>query len=482
MAGNGSKVNKEIPNVMEYVSQLDTDAQNWSQNLVERFITSLSKLTVARKPSFLVAEQILSQLITPDLKEFDLSLIVNLYPEEPQFAFAIKALQLVSSKAKICKLKIKILESAGAINYIIPQMNVEMRAGIRGLESLRHLDVDRFYFTIDDLIKLCREISSLRDLIVKIAAQPIQIFGDPDLLESFKNSFGKLAVFRFSSLSEEDHSKEFEEELTCLCVRHLPNLQFVGNFSLFADMTRPCMEQKDQSKLQHLSLRLKRSEAQVVASFDKFPDVHTLSLKWDSDYNYCPVEGSKIKALLEFSRLNTLKLVNITSPPYFKQFLKIYGKQLKELDLCYKYEIEAMDLEFKLICEFCPELETIDLRGIRDITDSDWSMASFSELKELNLIFTRDTTHLIQLSDLLSAPNLREMTLVNIRVSEDELKKTLEMTEAGEISSKIDYLKFFVLAEENVDDSLENAMNNNWDKLVNVLKKTRPDANINIIW
>ncbi|CAB3386981.1 Hypothetical predicted protein [Cloeon dipterum] len=437
---------------------------------LEEFIQILSESP--EKYSMSEALKIFKNIIDAGVIESKFDEIMRLYPSRPEFA--LKVLQLISSQATTIS-RFYIHQDVEKDGPPCSKIEQEIWSEIGKMKRLKSIEIDKFYFNLEDLMQMCLELRHLTKLNVKFNPESQFLAEDPNLPKKFRRSFGQLKQFRFSTIcSKIKDADSFQRELTLFCAKHLLNLVEIGESKRFIDMTPLCAEMVKTSQLHCLMLQMDNFEA-TQCRLDMFPLVQNLRIRWSPTYRYPPISGTKLRLLQKFSKLRNLFLFDLQSAEYLKFILATYGKKLNILSLNYEVDY-ANSINLSEIKSCCPNMDMLYLYNTNIFLGEDRSKG-FTKLTELSIDFRTDSSE-VCLSKLLMPPVLDSVFLTNLRVPRKELQITTNLLSEGKILKKIYNFDVQILVKEN--ERLKKAIEKECEILKSTTCDLHPDAIVNI--
>ncbi|CAB3376883.1 Hypothetical predicted protein [Cloeon dipterum] len=409
------------------------------------------------------------------IKEFHLGPITNLHKNEPNFDYEV--LDLGPTNTSTLTIEFNKLEA-----FFRPiELEEKMWETLCTMEKLVLLKVDKYSFSLDQIISLCWCLECLKHVEVKVSPQhphPFQDVPGKSFLELLKMCMGRLRVFNFSTVpSIENRSSEFHQAMVQFFVQHRPNLEELGDRHCFTDMTMACQRQREISRLHNVSVLLDSTKRLPSNNFRMFPYIKLLNIKWDDRVNCPPIQEFYFKPLLSFPMLTKLQFFNLTSLATLEFFLDHYGHQLEMLNVELNPRTTNLvrNVRFSMIRSLCPKLQTLIMTKIANpVDDSLWSFSQFAHLQTLYLDVECSWNDLpVRLSDILLAPKLRKVILCSLHVSEEQLQKLSDMVENGSI---LRHIISFVLIINPVRSGNEKKLNKAGNRLRNVMQEYRPEA------
>ncbi|XP_065339613.1 uncharacterized protein LOC135939261 [Cloeon dipterum] len=409
------------------------------------------------------------------IKEFHLGPITNLHKKEPNFVYEV--LDLGPTNTSTLTIEFNKFEA-----FFCPlELEEKMWETLCTMEKLVLLKVNKYSFSLDQILSLCWRLECLKHVEVKVSPQhphPFQDVPGKSFLELLKMCLGRLRVFNFSTVpSIENRSSEFHQAMVQFFVQHRPNLEELGDRHCFADMTMACQRQREISRLHNVSVLLDSTKRIPSNNFRMFPYIEHLNIKWDDPVNCPPIQEFYFKPLLSFPMLTKLQFFNLTSLATLEFFLEHYGHQLEMLnvELNPRTTNHVRNVRFSMIRILCPKLQTLVMTKIANpVDDSVWSFSQFAHLHALYLDVECSWNDVpVRLSDILMAPNLRKVILCSLHVSEEQLQKVSDMIENGSI---LRHIVSFILIINPVRSDNEKKLSVAGCRLRNVMQEYRPEA------
>ncbi|CAB3375030.1 Hypothetical predicted protein [Cloeon dipterum] len=347
--------------------------------------------------------------------------VFTLYPLVPDFVF--KVLQLITSTYSTSLSSFTIYSSDENDLESVPKLGEAMWREIAKLQNLRQLIINKFYITIGDLMKMCRNMPQLEIIILVIDAESHLPIDNEEFANQFSHNFGRIQEFWFDLTQREDDSEVdwSPDDLINFSIKHLPELAFIGSKNWKSNMSAACIEINFTSKLKRLELTAFNLE-EVAKNFDKFPSLTSLIIMFDlaKDRNYDHPLSKELK-----------------------NFLNVFGRNLKRLVIDYTREHPAMTLDLKIIKDMCSKLQELNVR-MTNVIFKQLTTASFKSLRGLYIDFLSDCRAL-NLSCLLAPPNLRTVVLRGFRVTVQEFKETIKQFTTKRILTKLELLELQVM-------------------------------------
>ncbi|CAB3375035.1 Hypothetical predicted protein [Cloeon dipterum] len=258
---------------------------------------------------------------------------IKLFPTEPEFA--LKVLELLTAKQAEHISHFYIYRSKGKDLRASPhQLEQTMLNEILKLKNLVVMRVHQYYFTLEDLMRLCGSLKKLSKISCKIDSESLFPIEELDFAQRFADSFGQLKIFHFVTTGFEQSEEElsFYKALTNFSIKHLPNAREIRCLQYFFDMSQACGEMRETSKLEYLELKATQME-NVAFNFNKFPSIRTLVIHWDI-INIPFVSFSrnkkKLKILESLKKLKNLVFVDYKSRTYLKVCWSPCGLKFKD--------------------------------------------------------------------------------------------------------------------------------------------------------
>ncbi|CAB3365037.1 Hypothetical predicted protein [Cloeon dipterum] len=415
----------------------------------------------------------LEEAFSPNMTELDFAKVMDLFPENyPQIIDVFTSITSRASNILILKITEGMLAER---NFNSMSMDVKMVEAIGRMSKLIILKVQRFYLSFSKLIDLCRKLPWLKILFFKIEPEPEFEVND---IENFEQCFGNLEIFQFTPASNDRRlNSQFQQTLTLECISTLPNLRILGDpdDKYFVDMLQTCLESNELagdnnwiSKLTHLTLFL--GEDVPENALNIFPDVTQLHI-WVGN-NQENNTGYLVTGLLDFQHLSKLTMceLGMNYSHYIKCFLDVYGRRLKHLILNFKsYPINFVWL-FNTICcnnlgslqelvmcnlDIQPPSMMVDERGCDAAVEL--GRLSYESLRELQLEFACKKTFsqaYVELSKILSVPNLEGVRLIRVPTTLDELWETMILVTERKILKKVTYFVLELFDEQIIENEI----------------------------
>ncbi|CAB3365040.1 Hypothetical predicted protein [Cloeon dipterum] len=409
----------------------------------------------------------------PKFSKINFTKVMNLFPEYNHLLSTDVLLAIISNATNLSNFQIM----DGSANITLSRvMSEEMLSAIAKMSKLKILKVRHFSISFSSLMKLCRNLPSLKTLFFKIKAEPNFKIYD---MKDFQKSFGHLEKFQFS-LDSIGSGWEVNMLLTLTlnCILYLPNLRLLGDPGYFVDMLPTCLCYESlaifkQSKLGHLAIYMDRNIKEKALS--KFPEVGYMHIYWANNQKN---KQYQVPGLLEFKNL-TMLLMSDLGPKYsvyINRFLQVYGKHLTRLML--EFESHPIDFIwlFNLIC--CNSFDclsglvmsnlfvqpfTVQLYEKRILCNLNCEKHqhfyefSCKSLKELELEFASKQTFsqaYVHLSKILSVPNLENVKLIRVPTTLDELRKTVDLVTKRSILKKVYYFVLELSNEQMIEKEI----------------------------
>ncbi|CAB3375049.1 Hypothetical predicted protein [Cloeon dipterum] len=415
--------------------------------------------------AFGIISSLINRVTLAAINLYDFS---NMYPSEPDYE--MKVLQLLAAK-KAENIFLFAIYKEG-LNRAAPLIDQSILTEITKFTNLVHIIINQRQFLLKDLMKMCENLLSLSRFHVVIDLGSELPVDDPQFVQKFSNSFDKIKEFVFALtvqvLEDKEKAKNFTGELTNFGVKHLPNLHRISAFGIPYDMSQGCKEMEKTSKLQYMRLSAIHLE-EFASKFDKFPSVQTLVVSWNNVNDFgkdSNINKEKLKLLKEFTKINELRLTNMTSFEYLEVLLKNTGPKLKFLNL-YCDTKHKMKVNLKQIQDTCPSLSTLEIH-VDDVEETQ-SMVTFKSLKQLQIIYHTDSSEKVCLSNLLSPPNLEVVHLEGFQVTKQELQETTLKIQAQAILTKVNLIKLCL--SRGISTKLKKAIKNECRLLVSAVQK-----------
>ncbi|CAB3375050.1 Hypothetical predicted protein [Cloeon dipterum] len=423
------------------------DIINLFRNLMEQeYLSQKVLLDFLRKFSATVESSkicgILSSFIdrVTDVR-INLNYFSEIYPSESDYE--LKVLQLFASRkaTQISFLEINDVVSPSENNP--PQIESQMWTEITKFKYLKYLSINKLQFLLNDLMEMCKNMPTLNEILVVIDCESEFPDDDPQFVQEFSYSFDKIKEFVFAPPGrafESFKAMSFYEKLINFGIKYLPNLKRILPIGINFDMSKACKEIGKRSQLQYLRLNAIYLE-ELAPKFERFPLVKILVVRWN-EWNRTREDDKRYIALLsplkEFTKLNDLRLSNLTNPKYLNALYNILGPQLKFLTLNYDTE-HRTKVNLKRIQENCPVLSTLEI-NLANVGESQ-CMASFKSLKNLQIIY--NINYRVFLWNLLAPPNLEVVHLKGFQVTRKGLRDTTSKIKGKAILTKINMLKLY---------------------------------------
>ncbi|CAB3382957.1 Hypothetical predicted protein [Cloeon dipterum] len=354
----------------DYIKNLKKEASISKMNVIDTFLKNLDDECV--NLYYFNAKAVLYRLMRQKIKKnkkLDFSpllAISKLYNEEP--VIVLEVLQNFSSQlSKLFEFTINFPDE----NTAAPtKIEIAMLEGIGKMKNLYTLKIENFYFEYQELFELCNQLSALRVL---------------------------------------------DETMTNNFAASLPKLEYIGDPEFFTDMSTACFKYNlsEPSRLRCMSLKMNMETPFADDTFESFPNVRDICLRWDTVAIYRPMNKVNMTSLLKIHKLNCVKLINLSSSAYLEFFLTNFGKELKQLVVS---PCALKDVRFAMISHCCPKLDELQIHCLfKLVDDTAWCFRSFSNLKVLDLeMMGSINDEPIGLPDILSAPNLEKVRLIDI--------------------------------------------------------------------
>ncbi|CAB3365041.1 Hypothetical predicted protein [Cloeon dipterum] len=414
-------------------------------NLIKHFMNSTEHLIIENEKLILIKE-------CPNLKKIDIAKIMDLIPQGNHWTLTDMLITIASNATNMSDFQIM----DGSANITLRVMSEEMISAIAKMSKLKILMVRHFSISFSSLMKLCRNLPSLKTLYFKIEAEPNFKIYD---MKDFQKSFGHLEIFQFSSVSNESGwGEKFRKSLTLKCIRYLPNLRILGDPEYFVDMLHTCLAYQSlayskESKLTRLEIRVDRNIRKNALT--KFPNVIHLRIKWVEDEEPSLIEY-KFLGLLEFRQLTQLVMsdLGINYSLYLNQFLMVYGERMEILILEFSSHQINFVLLFNMIC--CRSFHNLQLLTMTNLDVRPYAAhpkidpISCESLKQLELHFISEQSSnptYVHLSIILSVPNLEKVRLFGVPTTTDELWETMLLVNRRSILKNVTH---FLLELSNV--------------------------------
>ncbi|CAB3384232.1 Hypothetical predicted protein [Cloeon dipterum] len=326
------------------------------------------------------------ELIGPKLETLNLSGFVDhcQYSERPEkikqaiLDIAIQAPQLVCLHAtRERNLRAELWEG----NFTADDQIVE---ALSKLKKLKVLQLEVMSFKLPDLLQLSQGLTHLR-LISTNLTEKIAL---PDV-EDLKESFEGLRVFLFWTQANQINRRAF----TRFCIEHVPTLQVVGDYAY----------------LRHFTLDL-NYEFIPINIDTKFKKINHLKIIWTNEENSDYKTPFRREELL--TKLKKIPSLDLRGVPYIKilsLFFNNYGPTLLALHVT-DVATHHVRLTYNQVFKHCPRLKKLCL----DVDDSAQRITEkFPPLKELKLNLKRFKINSRNLWDVLKAPGLEKIELMN---------------------------------------------------------------------
>ncbi|CAB3375037.1 Hypothetical predicted protein [Cloeon dipterum] len=383
----------------------------------EKVMQSLHKLAaqVTSSKTLAALSIIFSKL---DAYKMNLEEFAVLYPYEPDFL--LKVLRLISPEDAERFKELRIYPTNGIVCTSPLKIEQEMRTKFTMMKNLTYIDVEKYYFTLEELVDMSRNLPALRTIKVTIDHDheswlPIE---DPDFVQTFRDSFPSLEEFIFSTTTIEVDINYFER-LINFFIKHLQNLKEVKNKNLLFDMTEIACEKMEQTSLLKYIESTSNNLGRIVANVEKFPHIESLTLLWGRGFDFAtPPDKEKWhpwkESLKKLTKLTFLSNYDLNSPECLELILSIFGANLDGLFCDFLTECK-IDIVLKMIQEHCPKLAILEL--INPGFGNSYSLESFKSLIDLKIEFKSDSCKEVKLSNLLAAPKLQTVGLYGIQAS-----------------------------------------------------------------
>ncbi|CAB3382959.1 Hypothetical predicted protein [Cloeon dipterum] len=326
--------------------------------------------------------EIIRILLNSKTKDINFTLIMEaLHLEDPgDHQFDLMVLQKISSIAtSISKFTYCIVGEENLFPHTkIKKATREFLTELCKMKTLKVFEVNILCFTITNLLGICKNLQNLKFLNIFLTC-------DEKLKSRTRKKLKKLTLekckeFRFSSVWCKDHNnEELQTNLTRYCVQHVPNLEGIGNYDCFTDMTNEIINYKGiYSNLKRIDISVD-SESKNI-SLIKFHKVEHLKLANFQLFSLLNWLGTKM-----LKNTTSLELIHPLHPAHWEQLMMRCGKNLNALII----ELPTSnigDVRLALIDAECPNLKVLKLRQIDRLSaDATWSLCKFKKLVELQL-------------------------------------------------------------------------------------------------
>ncbi|CAB3375041.1 Hypothetical predicted protein [Cloeon dipterum] len=407
-----------------------------------------------------------------NLQEFS-----NLYPTEPKFL--LKVLSLITSPKHAENIFDLIITATDELNCgtSLPKMDWEMRSEFTKMTNLNSINIDKYYFTLEDLMAMCKNLPALRLIKVVIAAMSRLAIENPNFAQIFNDRFSNLEEFVYSLTVTADGGNflrdfAFFRKFTNFCIKHLPKAREVRCEDIIFDMTEACEEMDRTSLIEYLELYPYNLD-RVASNAQKFPHVLSLTLDWNRFE--VPLIKERWGSLKKWNLIR-LKNHDLCSEEYFELILSTFGANLNILYFGCSFG-NPLDIDFKLIQENCPKLENLQLvnTGVND----GYSLGTFDSLLDLKITFQSDVRKEVKLTNLLAAPNLQIVELSGFRVSLFEMKWTILLIKTKSILKKVESLSLTL--DGSIDARLKNSIKLEFEYFKNAMLSLRDDGDEAIV-
>ncbi|CAB3378514.1 Hypothetical predicted protein [Cloeon dipterum] len=253
------------------------------------------------------------------------------------------------------------------------EFNQDMVQSLMKMQKLNRLTVSLYCFNLTDLLEICKNLSRLQYINVGF-----KYHGHKNRLspEEVSSSFCNLKEFIFEF--------PFNEWMSCLCTRNLPNIEVVQldpnkivdwiHLKIHSDRYHG-LNFPGASNLRLIGVDLFKDKAKDVEAMPAlFPKVTCLVVKNITSASL--VEN----VMPKFDNVRRLHLLNPYGIEVIDKYLITYGQKLQALYLGNGSENSKISLESIFKC--CPKLEKLSLLNVC-LKPPSSKMDFFAELKEL---------------------------------------------------------------------------------------------------
>ncbi|CAB3366828.1 Hypothetical predicted protein [Cloeon dipterum] len=326
--------------------------------------------------------------------------------------------------------------------------------------NVTHLKLENGMIKYTKLRKLCKKLKHLEHLTVNISFDcNLDKFSKADFVK-FKASFSRLRVFVFRETEfkikrADETSGRLINLFTHFCLVKLPNLEIVHNYAdSYAphelELGRPTFRLNEKRlALQHLCTVPAHEEFHV-----NFPNVVYLKVIFELKKCYSNCE---IDALLRFTKINSLTLMNVDCGYAVNKILDAYGQNLRVLKIG-NPKCQRLSLKFNRVFSRCPALETLLLDNV-DMIDSSEEINSFDNLIDFEWNIPKEK-RLVHLSNILSAPKLKRVSLsCKIYQNSKDLQQLSNLIKEQKILQQLESFKMTRTMFINLDEAHDSAFN-----------------------
>ncbi|CAB3375044.1 Hypothetical predicted protein [Cloeon dipterum] len=390
----------------------------------------------------------------------------NMYPLEPQFA--LEVMQEFTSAHADKILHFFIYCEDQIINPSLPKLDDALLSEIFKMTNLEYLLIKHYYFTLDELMELCKNFSNLRRINVIIDSKSSLQTDDSHFVLKFSNSFGQLEVFIFMPTGDLESTDvlNFTSKLVNFGIIRLPFARIVASEFIFIDMTTACMKMEISSNIEFLQIDPINFEI-AASKFDKFCELSALVLDWGrmrENNLFRTLSKDHMKLLENCKNLITLTLVDLTHPEILETFLDILGPQLQMLNFA-----STLDIDLRLVQEKCPFVHSLNISfaGVKEAI----SFATFTSLRELIIECHPDTSCTADITYILKAPNLECVRLSGFQMTIQQLQDLIALVEIDAILTKIQEIR--LILNEKMDSDLKKEIEEKGKEFVSAVKKNK---------
>ncbi|CAB3386369.1 Hypothetical predicted protein [Cloeon dipterum] len=405
-----SFISDEREDDMKRIQRLPTLPACLRQKLLDG-LCELTSTTIGEDKQMQELKRILSiftHLLCPQIKEITLNGMLTFSPKKYREIALSQILILIATHApNVLSLTLNVKKSSVKFEFWRRRARVQ---AIARLNKLRKLKLDTHQVKYAEAKEICQKLPKLKYFDVRLDMSDRSIVQDN--IEGFKEAFSQLKVFLFPA----EWWCETTRYLFKQCLQHLPQLEVVQG-CVCSSLYAPTLASPDNfgDYLQPSALcYLKVDWLKLTRPWHlKFPNVRHLHL--EGNYG---VSIEYIKPVLQFKKIESLKLNDFGGKEVVKTLLKTYGHNLHTLKLA--FQSFPLKIQLKTIFANCLKLQTIILDHV-NISDSSAPIKFFPPLKQFTWV-TSDSAKNAFLSNILQAPALETISIYNENYDVEDLK------------------------------------------------------------
>ncbi|CAB3386604.1 Hypothetical predicted protein [Cloeon dipterum] len=441
-------ISDEREDDMKRIQRLPTLPACMRQKLLDG-LCELTSTTIGEDKQMQELKRILSiftHLLCPQIKEIALNGMLTFSPKKYRETALSQILILIATHApNVLSLTLNVKKSCVKFEFWRRRARVQ---AIARLNKLRKLKLDTHQVKYAEAKEICKQLPKLKYFDVRLDMSDKSIVQDN--IEGFKEAFPQLKVFLFPA----EWWCETTRYLFKQCLQHLPQLQVVQG-CVCSSLYAPTLASPDNfgDSLQPSALcYLKVDWLKLTRPWHlKFPNIRHLQL--EGNYG---VSMEYIKPVLQFKKIESLKLNDFGGKEVVETLLKTYGHNLHTLKLAFRSF--PLKINLKTIFANCPKLRTIILDHV-NISDSSAPIKFFPPLKQFTWV-TSDSAKNAFLSNILQAPALETISIYNENYDVEDLKAVSALIAEKKILRKLRNFRYTssLIEMENVNLEFFRAM------------------------